>query len=156
MADRRKLLEYADPPETVEQRLARWSRAALWFVFKRRVRAGEVVLAGVSAAALLHVLAFTIFLRPFGSGPTLFGLIDGASSATFFAALLTVCYLPFNRRWDQALRYLLLLVLVAAVSGIIRVERCPHAIYVQVYAVSIPVWGKGCGNYRNFSPWWKS
>ena len=62
--------------------------------------------------------------------------------------------LAVGRRWKALKLVLLTVVCVMPLAGMIQFERCPHATYLQLFGMSIPVEGRACGNIRRIEPWW--
>src|SRR5688572_16375469 len=56
------------------------------------------------------------------------------------------------------LKQLLVCIVIAGLSGIasgaVQFDRCPHATYLQLFGMSIPIIGDKCGNARPITPWW--
>ena len=59
-----------------------------------------------------------------------------------------------ERRWKAIVLLGMIAVPTAVMSGMLQIERCPHATYVQVIGINIPVVGKGCHNPRDSTVWW--
>lgn len=149
------VLEYASPPASLARRcvqqLRTWARAIRWFCFERPLDALEVAIGagvvGAAAYAYFGAIRFQVTsnaLRPFVA----------VSAAMVLTAAVAVGRLLVRRRWRALLVVCAVAAPVSALSGMVQTERCPHAAYVQVLGISIPVAGDPCGNPRKTEPWW--
>ena len=151
MGDEAAILDYAPPPRAWPVRFA---DGLQWFFLRRPLRPVEVALGAWSVIAVAYAyLAAHRF--DFSAAP---GISYKPAIALFLTGVLVAGVaawrLAARRRW----RAILLLCLVAGptglMAGMLQVERCPHASYVQVLGLSFTVAGDRCGNSRKFEPWW--
>ena len=60
------------------------------------------------------------------------------------------------RRWRTLLLCACLVVVTGVASGALQLAGCPHATYLQVAGLRVPVSGNPCNNEQDYylQPWW--
>jgi hypothetical protein len=131
--------------------LLSFARLTRWFLFQRSLDAAEVAVAAWLAWAALFIFWAA---RRFELGSD--SLKPALSLTWLLPCVMGVALvrLMMRRRWTALLVFVLVVVAVAPFAGMVQLERCPHATYVQILGISIPVKGNPCGNPRKVEPWW--
>jgi hypothetical protein len=78
-------------------------------------------------------------------------LISGEFFVVALGAFLGVAR---ERRRKQTLSCAAIALITGALAGQFQLDRCPHATYLQVFGISVPITGHACSNPRNAAPWW--
>lgn len=140
------ILDYA-PRVPRGRALGSWLR---WLLMERQFSAVEVAFGGWVLFAVNYVL-FTA--RVMHAGSSLAFMLS--SMVTGAAAMVLASYrMLLARRYAMSLLLVTTALLSSFIGGIIQFERCPHADYVQIIGISIPVSGDACQNPRQNRPWW--
>jgi len=124
--------------------LARWLR---WLLIERQLSAVEVAFGGWALFAINYVLFVA-------GGQGLLVIVLAAMVTGSVGLLLASIRLIRARRYAASFLLVWVALLTAFLGGVIQFDRCPHATYVQVIGISIPVAGDACGNPRQIAPWW--
>jgi hypothetical protein len=141
-----------DPPPILDysQPTTRRSRNVAWFLFRRPLRA-------VEAAPALWIVATVSYAVTAAIGGGRVFLDNPALVVPLFSAAAALTASLYAAKRNSALRSafcLLFGLFIAVPSGAIQATRCPHAGYLQVWGVSIPVTGEPCRNPRPVVPPW--
>jgi hypothetical protein len=129
------ILDYAPPRRSLARRvgesLARPGRLLFWFCFRRPLSAAEIAIGGwlVMAGAWAY---FAAAARPLADPlkPVIaLCLTTGVTTAVAFARLIA------KRRWSAIAVACTIAAATAVLSGMLQLERCPHATYLQGRAV---------------------
>lgn len=147
------VLDYA-PRESRGTRVRnRWyalARSLRWFAAERPLRSAEVALIGWALFAITYILLVTgVARRDALLKPALASMLT-ASVVMLIAAVRLIR----TRQYAASFLVAGVACFTALLGGVIQWERCPHATYVQVIGISIPVSGDPCNNPRNVIPWW--
>jgi hypothetical protein len=129
----------------------RFARLTWWFLFQRPLDAAEVAVAAWLAWTALYIFWAA---SSFELGRS---LMKAALSLTIllpFVVAGSLLRLAMRKRWAAIVSIVLVVVAVAPLAGMVQFERCPHATYLQIIGVSIPVEGNPCNNPRRVEPWW--
>ena len=122
-----------------------------WFLGRRDLSAVEVALGAWVAWVALYVFWAARWFE-LGSNSLKPALaLTWTLPVVVFVALFR---LALTRQWKALRLFFVMAVVLAPFSGMLQFERCPHAIYVQVMGISLPVHGMPCGNPRRVEPWW--
>jgi hypothetical protein len=135
----------------ITEMLLRFLRLARWFLLQRPLDSAEVAVAGSLAWATLYIFWAA---RHFELGSN---SLKPALSLTWLLPCVVgvaLVRIVMRRRWKALLVFALVVAAVAPLAGMVQFERCPHAAYVQILGISIPVEGDACGNPRKVEPWW--
>lgn len=126
-------------------------RLTHWFLFQRPLDAAEVAVAGHLVWVALYIFWAA---RHFELGSD--SLKPALSLTLLLPCVVALALLRLARRhrWGAILVFVLVAVVAAPLAGMIQIERCPHAAYVQVLGFSVSVEGERCGNNRKIEPWW--
>jgi hypothetical protein len=146
------VIDYASP------RRSRWMNVVIdsverawWFFAHRNLSAFEVAIGSGIAWTALYVFWA---VRRFELGSD---ALKPALALTWIlpvVMLVAVVRLALKHQW-RALWFLpVVIALTMPLAGMIQSERCPHARYLQVLGISIPLEGTRCGNPRHIEPWW--
>lgn len=129
------------------RRLAHWLR---WLLIERQLSAVEVAFGSWALFAINYVL----FASNVAARQGLFVIVLAAMVTGSVGLLLASIRLILARRYAASLLLVWVALLTAFIGGVIQFDRCPHATYVQVIGISIPITGDACGNPRQIRPWW--
>ena len=150
----RNVLDYAPPPRPLRRVIAysltRSLQYLCWFILHRPIHAHEVFVTGW--------LFFAGWWVAQALGPRWTFLQSGLAYSVA-GAILVVAWAGLvrtiaRRRWRLTAICVSMAIVSGMASGLVQLDQCPHAIYLQVCGASIPVVGKACSNPRDYNPWW--
>ena len=136
--DRPPVLDYGPPPPHPLKRLEAAIITVIVFVARRQLRAVEVAVAGLLVLPVVYAayapgVKFYRYAHPF---------LFPFSFATVCVTLAAILCVVFRGSRTQTTAVLSLFVVTGPLTGLLQLERCPHAVYVQLVGVSIPIVGQ--------------
>jgi hypothetical protein len=150
MGDQRLILDYAPPPRSKMERLVSMSKRVVWLTFKRPLHDVETATAGWFLLAITYLVHSSMVGRVENYYPLLvLPLIPPLIIFTWSASRLAIA-----KRWRVLTLVAVLYLSTGPITGLVQFDQCPHAAYVQICGVSIPISGDACGNPRDVRPWW--
>lgn len=130
-------------------------------IVRRRPWPGELLLLAWSALCIANAMQ-ALRCRNLGIvyTPPIF-LRHGFEVGLWALLALTVTVAGFyglarQRRWRAIVVCGAVVIVAGIVSGALQLGSCPHATYLQVVGLDIPIVGNACGNSQNqnLQPWW--
>ena len=102
----------------------------------------------------MFAINYVLFAAGLAGGQDLLVIVLAAMVTGSLGLLLASIRLIRARRYAASLLLVWVALLTAFLGGVIQFDRCPHATYVQVIGISIPIAGDACKNPRQTAPWW--
>lgn len=157
MTKPRSVIDYAPPRRSagrdITDRLANTLRYLGWFIWRRPLRAHEAFIGCWLALALLWaVMALKTLREGYVFMPS--HLMTSLAMSLLLVAATGFTVSALRGRWWPLIICVTVALPAGAASGLFQYDHCPHATYLQVVGVSIPVVGKACRNPRDAAPWW--
>jgi hypothetical protein len=121
-----------------------------WLLLERQLTAGEVTFGGWALFAFSYVL----FVARIGGQQSTVVLMLSSMVTGSVAMLFAAGHLLVARRFALAGLLVVIAFVTSFAGGIIQLDCCPHATYVQVMGISIAIRGDACNNPRQITPWW--
>jgi hypothetical protein len=153
--DGRIILDYALPPPSrwsqIKRLLINSPRYLFWFAFRRTLRAVEVFLGGWIVLAAWSI-SYAMATR--GREFTPLVMVDSLAAAVLVVTVASLALIAARRCWVTFAVCMAAAIPIGAASGLVQVERCPHAIYFQFCGASFGVVGERCRNPQDVRPWW--
>src|SRR4051812_33196036 len=134
MSDQRIILHYARRHSRLPAIVMRLRRAfivARWVLFRRGLSSAEIFGICWTGLAIVWVVQSSYYWR----WDNIPGLTPLPIPLTFFA-VVSLADVLVSRQWRRAAWCVALAIALAIPAGMLQLESCPHATYVQVMGVS--------------------